>query len=183
MPGTRKLSAGLTRRAPLAVRAGAGRKLAGYAAVFNSPAQIGTFQETIAPGAFAASLADPAIDVLALVDHDPSALLGRTSSGTLRLAEDTRGLAFEVDLPDTTLAADLLALAARSDLGGMSFGFNVVRDAWPTPDRRILQAVDLVEISVVRAFPAYADTTVAARSRDAGRDAVRLHLLRLRTLP
>ena len=41
-------------------------------------------------------------DVLALVDHDPSRVLARTRSGNLRLAEDKRGLAFDLDVPDTS---------------------------------------------------------------------------------
>lgn len=142
----------------------AGRKLAGYAAVFGSPARISGFTESIASGAFRSTLtANP--DILALVDHDPGRLLARTASGTLRLAEDTRGLHFELDLPQTQLGSDILALAERRDLGGMSFGFRVQNEAWPAADRRELRAVDLIEISVVQAFPAYADTSVTARSR------------------
>ena len=49
---------GVERRAAAEVRAVAGRKLAGYAAVFSVPAQIGGpngFVESIAPGCFSAS--------------------------------------------------------------------------------------------------------------------------------
>lgn len=140
-----------------------GRRLEGYAAVFNSPALIGeAFTETIAPGAFASSLSSGR-DVLALVDHDPTTVLGRTRTGSLRLAEDGRGLAFEIDLPETQAGRDVLALAERGDLGGMSFGFTVI-DELRDRDRRTLLAVDLFEISVVSAFPAYAGTLVQARA-------------------
>lgn len=48
----------IERRAAVELRAVAGRKLQGYAAVFNTRADImGLFTETVAPGAFAASLA------------------------------------------------------------------------------------------------------------------------------
>lgn len=154
---------GLERRAATEVRA-AGRRLEGYAAAFATPARIGEFTETIMPGAFRASLAGKG-DVLALVDHDPARLLARTSSGTLRLAEDSRGLHFELDVPDTSLGRDLLALAERRDLGGMSFGFRAVSETWPTRDRRELRAVNLIEVSVVQAFPAYTATSVSARNR------------------
>src|SRR5690606_31412235 len=98
-----------------------GRRLEGYAATFNNPADIGgRFVETIAPGAFATSLRAKG-DILALVDHDPGRVLARTRSGTLRLAEDARGLAFDLDVPDTSAGRDVLALAERGDLGGMSF--------------------------------------------------------------
>jgi HK97 family phage prohead protease len=169
---------GLERRgAVLEVRvAGDGtgpRRLVGYAATFNTPAEIGgQFVETIRAGAFARSLAAGG-DILGLVDHDPTRLLARTRSGTLRLTEDRQGLAFELDLPATTLGADTLALASRGDLGGMSFAFRAVDEDWQPPGMtlsgtkrtRELRAVDLVEISVVSAWPAYEGTSVAARAQ------------------
>jgi HK97 family phage prohead protease len=150
------------RAAQLEVRA-RGRKLEGYAALFNTEARIGDFTETIAPGAFT-SLSDK--DVLALVDHDPARVLARTRSKTLRLAEDTRGLQFDLDVPSTTTGNDVLALAERGDLGGMSFGFIVGKDGehWDG-NKRTLRAVDLKEISVVSAWPAYEGTVVNARMK------------------
>lgn len=149
------------RAAALEVRA-SGRRLAGYAATFGSVAEIGRVRETIAPGAFAASLAG---DVLALLDHDPGKVLGRTRSGSLRLSEDGRGLAFELELPDTQAGSDVLALATRGDLGGMSFGFTVPAggEAWQG-EQRTLKRVQLHEISVVSAWPAYPDTSLALRA-------------------
>ena len=141
-----------------------GRQLTGYAAVFNTAADLGRFREVIKPGAFARSILAPA-DILGLVDHDPGRLLGRTGSGTLRLVEDAKGLGFTLDLPETTLGRDVLALAERGDLGGMSFGFRVLDEAWPTANRRELRAVDLLEISVVHSHPAYSQTTISARGR------------------
>lgn len=139
-----------------------GRKLTGYAATFGTETRIGdAFTETIAPGAFAASLASGR-DVLALVDHDPARVLGRTRTRSLRLSEDSRGLAFEIDLPDTQAGRDVLALAERGDLGGMSFGFAAV-DEHRDGARRELRAVALYEVSVVSAWPAYPDTVVQAR--------------------
>lgn len=154
------------RAAVLEIRA-AGRRLEGYAATFGAEARIGSFVETIAPGAFAASLADGG-DKLALVDHDPGRVLARTRSGSLRLVEDTRGLRFDLDVPDTQAGNDVLALAQRGDVGGMSFGFSVRKggEAWKG-QRRELRAVDLREISVVLAWTAYPDTTIATRNRPA----------------
>jgi uncharacterized protein len=140
-----------------------GRKLEGYAATFDNPATIGgRFVETIARGAFAATLRSRG-DVLALVDHDPGRVLARTRSGTLRLGEDTRGLSFDLDVPDTSHGRDVLALAERGDLGGMSFGFTAI-DEHRDGDRRELRAVELHEISVVLAWPAYDGTVIHARS-------------------
>jgi Escherichia/Staphylococcus phage prohead protease len=142
-----------------------GRKLEGYAATFGAEAKLPGFTEVLSPGAFAASLRSGA-DVLALVDHDPKAVLARTRSGTLRLSEDSKGLAFSLDVPDTRPGNDVLALAQRGDLGGMSFGFTVPKDGetW-RGTRRKLRAVNLLEISVVSAWPAYAGTSVIARAR------------------
>lgn len=150
------------RSAPLEVRA-KGRRLEGYAALFNTEARIGDYVETIQPGAFRFSLA-AGKDVLALADHDPGRVLARTKSGTLRLAEDTRGLAFDLDVPATTAGNDVLALADRGDLGGMSFGFLVIDERWEG-DRRELRSVDLKEISVVSSWPAYDGTTIQARAK------------------
>ncbi len=139
-----------------------GRKLEGYAALFNSETRIGgEFTEVIVPGAFSATLSGSR-DILALQDHDPTKVLARTRSGSLRLSEDSKGLAFELDLPDTQSGRDVLALAERGDLGGMSFGFTV-KDQHRNGDRRELRAVELFEISVVSAWPAYDGTIVNAR--------------------
>lgn len=154
----------IEKRAAQEVRA-EGRKLVGYAATFNHEARIADFSETVKPGAFRATIAD-GHDILALVDHDRSRVLARTKSGTLRLSEDERGLRFELDVPDTTAGRDVLAMAARGDLGGCSFGFTVPDggDHW-TGDKRELRAVHLAEVSVINAWPAYEGTSVQARAK------------------
>ncbi len=143
----------------------AGRRLEGYAATFGKPAKIGGFTETIARGAFASTL-DTSGDVLALVDHDQTRLLARTKSGTLTLNEDDKGLAFSLDVPETQAGRDILALAERGDLGGMSFGFRVPKggERWQGRQRELRQ-VELLEISVVSAWPAYEGTSISARCR------------------
>lgn len=149
---------------PVAVE---GMTVAGYAAVFNSPADIGDmWQEVIAPGAFAETLRDANNDVLALYSHEIERLLGRRSSGTLRLNEDTKGLAIEIDLPDTSDGRDVATLIKRGDLKGMSFGFCVTHDEWDetvTPPKRTIHAVDLREVTIT-ASPAYEDTECGMRS-------------------
>lgn len=156
----------MEKRTAVEVRA-EGKKLTGYAATFGNETRIADFHETIRKGAFATSLASGR-DILALVDHDTGKVLARTKSGTLRLSEDDRGLRFELDVPDTTAGRDVLAMAARSDLGGMSFGFSVDPEGeeW-RGDKRELRRVTLHEISVVNAWPAYDGTSVSARSRKA----------------
>lgn len=154
----------LERRAAQGVSV-AGRSLTGYVARFGTEARIGSFTETIKAGAFRSSLASGR-DILALLDHRPDCLLGRTKSGTLELREDDNGLSFTLSLPDTSAGRDLIALAERGDLGGCSFGFTVPDggDAW-TGDTRELRNIELHEISVVQSWPAYANTEVSLRNR------------------
>jgi hypothetical protein len=153
----------IERRIACELRA-AGRKLSGYAATFDTETNIGDFIELVKPGAFLESLRSGS-DILALVDHEPSRLLARTASRTLHLAEDSKGLTFAIDMPDTQEGRDVLTLAERGDLGGMSFGFRVPKDGevWQGK-RRQLTKVELVEISVITAWPAYPDTIVQARA-------------------
>lgn len=148
-------------------------KITGYAAVFNSASRdLGGFTEIIKPGAFSRSLKSGA-DVRALAYHDPNRLLGRTTSGTLRVAEDDRGLRIEVDPPDTSYARDLAALVERRDVAGMSFAFKRIKsgspqERWYRQDGKIVRElldIDLLEVTVTGS-PAYPATEVAMRSID-----------------
>jgi hypothetical protein len=154
----------IERRAAPEFRAASPGKLVGYAAVFDAPsADLGGFVEIVRPGAFRRALAN-ASHVRALYDHDSGHVLGRVGAGTLRLAEDARGLRFEIDLPPTTVARDLSVLVERGDVSGASFAFRVPKggDRWTGTQRELLD-VDLEEITVT-ARPAYVDTSVARRS-------------------
>lgn len=148
------------------------RTLVGYAAVFNSDADLyGLWVERIEPGAFTPALS---ADVRALVDHDTGRVIGRTKSGTLRLAQDAKGLAVEVDVPNTTDGNDLWELVERGDISGMSFGFIVTKQEWDEtvdPPIRTIKEVELLEVSAV-AFPAYDDTTIGKRALEEHRAAV-----------
>lgn len=154
-----------TRSSATELRAGAGRTLAGYAAVWNSPALIGgAFTETVRQGAFTASLAS-GVDVFMLAHHDWTTPLARTGNASLTLREDARGLAFEATLPETRAADDILALARSGTIAGASFAFRVPDggERWPTRDKRELIRLDLIEVSAV-SQPAYAATTISARA-------------------
>jgi HK97 family phage prohead protease len=138
-------------------------KLGGYAAVFDQTTDLGWLgSERLARSAFDDRLGD---DVRALWNHDASALLGRSTSGTLRLSVDSTGLEYEVDLPDTTLGRDMRVLVERGDVDGASFGF--VPGTWEWDDAQELRthtAVSrLVDVSPVT-FPAYAGASTQARS-------------------
>lgn len=144
--------------------------LRGYAAVFNQISEdLGGFREQVAPGAFAETIQQD--DIRALWNHNDDLVLGRNRSGTLRLREDSRGLAIEVDLPDTSWARDVAELVRRGDVSGMSFGFRTIEDSWERTaggELRTLRKVRLFDVSPVT-FPAYPQTDVALRSLEAWR--------------
>lgn len=143
---------------------GDGMSFAGYAAKFNSRSEDLGFREVIEPGAFARSLKSRN-EIKAFVNHDTNLVIGSTRAGTLRLAEDAKGLPAEIDLPDTTYGRDLSVSVKRGDSSGMSFGFSVVKDEWSADysQRRLIE-VRLHEVSVVTGFPAYKSTTATVRS-------------------
>ncbi|VTU29711.1 phage prohead protease, HK97 family [Variovorax sp. PBL-H6] len=145
-----------------------GKTLTGYAAIFNSEADLGGFVEVIRNGAFRKSL-DGGSNIRALYHHQGDALLGTTRGRTLQLREDAKGLAFSLALPDTTHGRDLAVLVDRGDVAGCSFGFRVRDggDRWEQRGAQLVRElldVELAEITLT-SDPAYADTTVALRSR------------------
>lgn len=153
----------------LRARGGSTPRLEGYAAVFDKPSEdLGGFVEFVRPGAFRRSLTSNSADPMALVHHLPHLVLGRRSAGTLRLAEDSKGLHFEVDLPETSTARDLLVSVERGDVRGASFAFSVAPngDRWTMDGDHVtrdLLDVDLHEITITPT-PAYPDTEVARRA-------------------
>jgi HK97 family phage prohead protease len=142
-------------------------KLTGYAAVFNSLSEdLGGFRERILPGAFSRTI--KTADVRALINHDPSRVLGRTTTGSLTLAEDSKGLKFTCSLPATTYASDLIESVRRGDISQCSFGFQAREDRWVPGQKqgnsiRELIDVDLFDVSAVT-YPAYTDTSIQERS-------------------
>lgn len=161
-----------------------GNMLTGHASVFGQLAKMPGHYEAIAPGAFDEVLDRSDTDVRALINHDPAMLLGRQSSGTLRLKADNEGLYFEIDLPDTSYAHDLKVLAARGDITGASFGWVIGDDKWSKlPDgsqlRTHTRIAELVDVSPVT-FPAYSDASVSLRHYDFGRGSSRSQMIRAR---
>lgn len=114
---------------------GSGATLIGHASVFDTPYELYGFSEQVARGAFTRTIAEPH-GVAALWNHDPSIVLGRDKSGTLRLEEDGTGLRYEISMPDTQQARDLYALIERGDVYQSSFAFEVMPggETWQEPD-------------------------------------------------
>ena len=136
-----------------------GNVVRGYAAVYDSDSEFMGYYEQIEKGAFDDVMND---DVRAYYNHDENYLLGRVSSGTLRIGTDKRGLYYEVDLPNTTYANDLVELMKRGDINQSSFAFLIGQDRWEERDGktyRIIEKVSrLLDVSPV-AQPAYPAAT------------------------
>lgn len=151
------------------------RRAGGYAIVYNRYSQnLGGYVEQCAPGLADKSIADGA-DVLARYQHDSSLLLGRVLASTLRLSADGTGVDYDVDLPDTSYARDLVSLLARGDVRHSSFAFRVMPggDEWSFTEQgyplRTLRSVQLVDVAPV-VTPAYLDTSSGLRSLAEHRD-------------
>lgn len=142
-------------------------KITGYAAKFGKwSVDLGGFKERIRKGAFDEALKDG--DVRALKNHDASLLLGRTTSGTLKLDTNSVGLRMEIDPPDTNTGRDTVTEIKRKDITGCSFSFTTAEDDWKyledgSVERTIIKIGELFDVGPVT-YPAYPDTTVAARS-------------------
>jgi HK97 family phage prohead protease len=139
----------------------------GYAAVFNTASDDMGWTEEIDPHAFDAVMATNP-DTRALWNHNPDHVLGRVSAGTLTLTIDSRGLAYTITPPDTTVARDLLVSMRRKDVRESSFGFICRRDqctdnADGSVTRRILEIAELFDVSPVT-YPAYSDASASVRS-------------------
>lgn len=140
-------------------------RIEGYFAVFNSIYEIGPgMSESIAPGAFSNTLSG---DIRALVNHDSTLVLGRTSAHTLELREDEHGLWGRISInPKDTDAMNLYERVKRGDVSQCSFGFEIVReDTEIGEDGNVhwtIQEVRLHEVSCCT-FPAYESTNISAR--------------------
>jgi HK97 family phage prohead protease len=148
----------------------------GHASVYFDAADPGTrymlwedVEERVMPGAFDRALRENQ-DVRALFNHDSNQVIGRTSSGTLKLSTDDKGLRYEANAPDTQVGRDVVTLIKRGDVTGSSFGFSVrgerirkeTRDGKPYYIRELTD-VDLYDVSPTT-FPAYQSSDASARA-------------------
>lgn len=164
----------MQRAAEFQTREDGGEKyIEGYFATFEGAYEMGDWGvERVDRKAFEQTLGD---DVRALVNHDTTLVLGRTTTGTLQLMTDERGLWGRIRVnPNDQDAVNCYERVKRGDVSQCSFGFEILeQNEERLPDGRMqwtLLRVKLYEVSVCT-FPAYEDTEVSARARD--RDAIR----------
>lgn len=169
-----------TRTAPMRVetRAEGQKTIIGYGAVFYDAADTGTeyklaswggyeILERIMPGAFDRAIREKD-DARGLFNHDPSMLLGRVSSQTMRLSVDLKGLLYEIDAPDTQVGRDVLTSIDRGDLSGSSFAFIPRRVVWVEEESRDIRQIEDLELFDTGpvTYPAYESSTTGLRSSE-----------------
>ena len=153
-----------------------GSIITGRPIVYSARTDIGPFDEIIEPGALDAT---DLTDVRLLVNHDTKMIpLARSrrnnGNSTMQLTVDTLGLLIEranLDTENNATARALYSAVQRGDITGMSMMFSVEADRWDNldtehPVRHILSIGSVVELSVCT-FPAYEQTEVYARSKEA----------------
>ncbi|NFQ86832.1 HK97 family phage prohead protease [Clostridium sporogenes] len=148
------------------------RSIEGYAAIFSDEYVKlkdrwgDSFYEKVSPGAFLKTLADKTRDKFMLINHDWNKVVGRTNSN-LSLEEDTKGLRFTLEVPNTSDGNDLLENVRLGLIKGCSFGFNIINQKTRWDDEwnfyRDITEVDLFEVTATP-LPAYSDTEINCRS-------------------
>lgn len=152
-----------------------GTYITGRPIVYNSRTNIGPFDEIIERGALdKANLKD----VRFLVNHDTSKIpLARSrnnnKNSTMQLSVDENGMTIRVnlDVENNAEARSLYSAVQRGDISGMSFMFGIDDEEWENlesehPTRHIRAINTVIEVSAVT-FPAYEDTEINARSKEA----------------
>lgn len=174
----------------------AGNVIRGYAAVFYDASDLDGTQyqlwedivERVMPGAFDRAISE-AHDARGLFNHDPNWLLGRVSSGSVRLSVDSVGLAYEIDVNEADPQwQSVAAKIDRGDITGSSFGFIVRKATWLEDgegDKRIwyrqIEDVDLYDVSPVT-WPAYTGTSAGRDFGQSDREALLAEMIASRSL-
>lgn len=129
------------------------------------PSPKGKFIEQIKPQTFQRAL-ERADNVDLLFNHQKSRKLGSTKEGNLELYEDNIGLRAIATISDD----EVIKKAKNGELRGWSFGFYTNKDSWEEgPDgiqRRYLEDIDLLEVSILDKTPAYFATTIEQRGKE-----------------
>lgn len=129
------------------------------------PSPKGKFIEQIKPKTFQRAL-ERADNVDLLFNHQKNRKLGSTKEGNLELYEDNIGLRAIATVSDD----EVIKKAKNGELKGWSFGFYTNKDSWEDgPDgiqRRYLEDIDLLEVSILDKTPAYIATTIEQRGEE-----------------
>lgn len=136
-----------------------GTGIEGYASLFGSCDQGG---DVVAPGAYARSLASLMAQgrgVKMLWQHDPAQPIGIWDE----VREDERGLYVKGRLLDSiTKGREAAALIEAGAIDGLSIGYRTVKASKNSKGQRLLQELELWEVSLVT-FPMLPTARVAAK--------------------
>ena len=162
----------LLRKVSFRAEATDGLTLEGYAAVFDDPAMIdsweGTFRERIMPGAFTKTISERS--PVLMFDHGQHPMVGSIPIGTITaLREDSHGLYVKAKLNDNWLVEPVRDAIRGGSIDGMSIRMSVIKDDWSVGQdhvaSRTINEVALAELGP-GVFPAYENTNVSVRSRE-----------------
>jgi len=107
-------------------------------------------------------------DIRCLFNHDPNLVIGRTTSGTLKLKKQEDGIYFHVSPPNTEWSRNLIESVKRGDITQCSFGFTVDDEIFNTSSNgnicRTIRDGKLFDVSIVT-YPAYEETVVQVRKK------------------
>lgn len=152
-----------------------GDHIVGRPIVYDSKTNLGYFDEIIERGALDKSNLK---DVRFLVNHNTDMIpLARSrnnnENSTMQLSVDDSGMAIRVNLDteNNSDARNLYSAIKRGDISGMSFMFSINDEEWEDldsdhPTRHIREIGQVLEVSAVT-FPAYEDTEISARDKEA----------------
>ena len=121
----------------------------------------GLFVEQVKEGVFQRAL-NKAQDVKLLFNHDEKRELGSIVNGNLQLFEDSIGLRAICTVDDP----EVVQKAKDNQLKGWSFGFYSNKDDWQNAEpyqRRFIEDMDLLEVSILDKTPAYNGTSIESR--------------------
>jgi Escherichia/Staphylococcus phage prohead protease len=125
----------------------------------------GRFREKIIPKAFDKALRK-GNNVLLLLNHDKSKVLGSLEERNVELYEDNIGLRCIATVTDP----ETIELGRSGKLKGWSFGFYSNKDSYIDGadgiQERSVEDLDLVEISVLSNVPAYIGTSLEMRGEE-----------------
>lgn len=129
------------------------------------PSPRGRFVEQIKPKTFERAL-QKANDVELRFNHDAKRKLGSIKDGNLQLYEDNIGLRAIATVSDD----EIIQKARDGELRGWSFGFIDNKPNWQDGkdgiQKRYLEDIDLLEVSILDKTPAYIATSIEARGEE-----------------
>jgi HK97 family phage prohead protease len=132
----------------------------GYASLFNV---VDSGGDIVAPGAYRASLERLAAEdrkIKMLWQHDPNAPIGIWDD----VREDDKGLYVKGRvIQDVTKGREALKLVEAGAVDGLSIGYRTINAHKDESGRRILQKVELWEVSIVT-FPMLPSATIASKT-------------------